>query len=62
VRRLGPNRCVYEDTVARASIEATFLSEAEWRALLGVGFGVTVEPMVDAGAGEEMLVVARLPR
>jgi SAM-dependent methyltransferase len=62
VRRLGPNRCVYEDTVARASIEATFHTEAEWRALLGAGFGVMIEPIVDGGAGDEMLVVARLPR
>jgi SAM-dependent methyltransferase len=34
-RRTGPRTCIYEDRVARASIEARILDEDEWRQAFG---------------------------
>ena len=55
VRRMSPRRCVYEDLVTGASIEATLLDEAEWRGALAPAWDARVEA-IDA---VEWLVVAR---
>lgn len=44
-RRTASDRCVHEDTVARVAIEAVFLSEEAWRALLEPHFTLIVEPI-----------------
>ena len=54
-RRTGRRTCVYEDLVTGASIEATLLDEAEWRAALSPGWQATVESIDEL----EWLVVAR---
>jgi SAM-dependent methyltransferase len=55
VRRTGPRTCVYEDLVTGASIEATLLDEAQWRAALGGAWQAQLETVDEV----EWLVVAR---
>jgi SAM-dependent methyltransferase len=55
VRRTGRATCVYEDLVTGASIEATLLDEADWRAALSPDWDARVEPVDEV----EWLVVAR---
>jgi SAM-dependent methyltransferase len=60
VRRVGPDRCVYEDVVAGVSIEAWIPDDARWRDAFEEGglFTVTTEPLGDA----EIVLVARRAR
>jgi SAM-dependent methyltransferase len=53
-RRTGPWTFVYEDRVARASLEGRVFSDEQWRAALGRHWAVRVDPQGDL----EWLVVA----
>jgi SAM-dependent methyltransferase len=55
VRRTGPRTCVYEDLVTGASIEASLLDEAEWRAALAPGWQASVDSLDEL----EWQIVAR---